>query len=314
MGILGDAMSRNDSRLSVALGFKPGERVVIVHCDDVGMCHAANVGAFEALDHGPATCGSVMVPCPGFDEAAEMARARPEVDLGVHLTLNAEFDQYRWGPVLDPVEVPSLVGADGHFFQTTGETLSQADPGEADQELRAQIQRALDAGIDVTHLDAHMGTAMLPPLHDVYVQLAIDYHLPVFFFRPEQGLLARMGLEPMATLAREVADRLDSHGIPVLDGFDADSLGFAPGEGEAHNRHRLRGLVDGLNYLICHPARGGEELSAITDSAHCRDFERRFYGGQDGVDALRDEGLRTLGMRALREWMRGTEGMGGRGK
>ena len=73
--------------LAERLGFGADERVAVVHCDDIGMCHAANLGAFEALDRGPATCGSVMVPCPWFAEAAELARSRPGVDVGVHLVM-----------------------------------------------------------------------------------------------------------------------------------------------------------------------------------------------------------------------------------
>ena len=101
------------TRLAEQLGFARDARVAIIHCDDIGMCEAANRGAFEALESGPATCGSLMVPCPAFDAAAAIARSRPELDLGVHLTLNAEFANHRWGPVLGADAVPSLVDADG---------------------------------------------------------------------------------------------------------------------------------------------------------------------------------------------------------
>ena len=294
-----------DIPLAQQLGFESGDRVAIIHCDDIGMCHAANLGAFEALDAGPATCGSVMVPCPWFAEAAEMAQARPGVDLGVHLTLNSEWSHYRWGPVLGASAVPSLVAEDGAFYRTTIEALSNADPEEAEQELRAQIDRALAAGIDVTHLDAHMGTAMFPPLHEIYLRLSISYCLPIFFFRPSEALLGGLGTGgEVGRTAIEMAERAQRQGIPLLDGFDADSLSFAPGEGAVHNRARLAGLGEGINYLICHPAQGGEELSAITDSAHCRSFEKEFYGGPEGAAALEDAGLLTVGMRPLRELMR----------
>ena len=83
--------------LAERLGFERDDRVAVVHVDDSGMCHASNEGGFECLENGPATCGSIMVPCPWFGEAAERARANPDLDLGVHLTLNAEWAQYRWG-------------------------------------------------------------------------------------------------------------------------------------------------------------------------------------------------------------------------
>lgn len=268
------------------LGFSPGTTVAVVHADDIGMSHAANIGAFAALDAGPATCGSVMVPCPWFGEAAEMARAQPGVDLGVHLTVNAEFDGYRWGPVAGRTAVPSLVDEAGHLHRTSRETVKYASVADVRIELRAQIDAASAAGIDVTHLDSHMGTVFHPKFFDVYLELGREYQVPLFLPRMEE-------LRP------------DPDGFIVFDGYDADSLDFEPGEGRAHNERRVRNLGPGLNYLICHPAQGGDELSAITDSAHQRDFERIFYGGDAGRAAMADAGVERIGMRALRDLMRG---------
>ena len=287
------------------LGFAPGARVAIVHCDDIGMCHAANQGAFEALDQGPATCGSVMVPCPWFAEAADWIRERPGIDIGVHLTLNAEWSNYRWGPVAGRDAVPSLLDEGGYLPRTTAEVHANARPEEVELELRAQIDAALSAGIDVTHLDSHMGTVLMPPLSDIYVKLAIDYRLPLFLFRPTPRELDERGLSPArATIERAVAGATAA-GLPIFDGFDADSLSFRPGNGLPHNRARLEGLGGGLNYLICHPAKAGEELSAIAPEAHCRDFERTFYGGEAGRGALAEFGIETIGMRPLRDLVRG---------
>jgi predicted glycoside hydrolase/deacetylase ChbG (UPF0249 family) len=290
--------------LAERLGFRADERIAVVHCDDIGMCRAANQGAFAALRHGPATCGSLMVPCPAFPEAAQIARASPGVDLGIHLTLNAEWPGFRWGPVAGAGAVPSLVEADGTFLRTTRETLERAKPEHVEIELRAQIDRALEAGIDVTHLDAHMGTALLPPLGTLYAGLARHYRLPVFAVRPDEAALRAAGVPGAAPFFAALASELEAAGVPVLDGFDSNSLGFPPGQGEAHNRSRLRGLRPGVNYLICHPAQGGAELSSICPDAHARDFERGFYGGEAGARALAEEGIRTVGMRALRNLMR----------
>ena len=288
--------------LAERLGFSASDRVAILHVDDLGMCHDSNLGAFEALENGPATCGSVMVPCPWFEEAAARARANPRLDLGVHLTLNAEWERYRWGPVAGPAAVPSLVDGRGGLLRTTRETAQGAKPEEVEVELRAQVDRALEAGIDVTHLDAHMGTCF--HFLDVYTRLAVDYRVPVFAVRPPPAELEARGLGSDASdLARCLA-RLEQAGSPILDAVDADSLGFEPGSGLEHNRRRLSGLRAGVSYLICHAARGGEELSAITDDAHARDFERSFYGGEPGRRALEELGIRSVGMRALRDLMR----------
>jgi predicted glycoside hydrolase/deacetylase ChbG (UPF0249 family) len=290
--------------LAEQLGFGADERIAVVHCDDIGMCHAANVGAFEALEKGPATCGSIMVPCPWFPEAAEYARASPGIDLGVHLTLNAEWSGYRWGPVLGAASVPSLVDGQGCLPRSVAETVARGRPEEVEQELRAQIERALDAGIDVTHLDSHMGTCLLPPFAPIYARLAREFRLPLFVVRPDEAALAALGAEASGGVYDELLDGLGKDGIPTLDGFDADSLHFAPGDGEAHNRNRLARLGPGVNYLICHPARAGEELDAIASDGHMRDFERRFYGGPLGRRALEEEGIRRIGMRALRTLVR----------
>jgi predicted glycoside hydrolase/deacetylase ChbG (UPF0249 family) len=290
--------------LAEALGYAAGEKLAIVHADDIGMCHAANEGAFQALSRGPATCGSLMVPCPWFAEAAARARENPAFDLGVHLTLNAEWEGYRWGPVAGRTVVPSLVAEDGCLPRTNAEVLERARPEEVEVELRAQVQKALDAGVDVTHLDAHMGTAFLPPFLPVYTRLAREFRVPAFLVRPrrEQAEAAGIG-SGLAAILREV-DALEADGFPILDAFDANSLGFERGKGEAHNRARLAGLGPGVSYLICHPARTGPELEAMTEDAHCRDFERSFYGGDAGRRALEEAGIRTLGMRALRDLLR----------
>lgn len=291
--------------LAERLGFEATDRVAVVHADDIGMCLAANEGAFEALANGPVTCGSVMVPCPWFRDAARRARERPELDLGVHLTLNSEFEGYRWGPVAGRRAVPSLLDDEGFLPRTILEVAQRAKPEEVAVELRAQVEMARDAGIDVTHLDAHMGACFLPPFVEVYRSLGRELGLPVFAAHPDRASLELAGLAGAEPLLRGVAEALAAEGSPVLDHVDLDSLGFAPGTGEAHNARRIARLAPGVTYLICHPARGGEELAAITpDSAHQRDFERRFYGSAEGRAALDAAGVKTVGMRPLRELVR----------
>jgi hypothetical protein len=250
-----------------------------------------------------------MVPCPWFPEAARVAREEPGLDLGVHLTLNAEWHHYRWGPVAGRSAVPSLLDDEGYLPRTTLEVVQRAKPAEVEVELRAQIEAALAAGVDVTHLDAHMGTALFPPFLPIYARLAVEYRLPVFAFHPEEAVLAARGLAGFGPFIRSLVEQLEAEGIPAFDDFDVDSLDFPPGEGLAHNRRRLQGLGPGVSYLICHAAQGGEELSAVTPaSAHQRDFERTFFGGEGGHAELQAAGVRTIGMRALRDLVRGEGG------
>jgi predicted glycoside hydrolase/deacetylase ChbG (UPF0249 family) len=293
------------SELAKRLGFRADERIAIVHCDDIGMCHAANTGAFEALDRGPATCGSVMVPCPAFREAAQLAGQRPDVDLGVHLTLTSEWEHYRWGPVAPRSSVPSLLDDQGFLPRTTQQIAARGRPEEVEIELRAQIELALASGIDITHLDAHMGAALMPPFIHIYAALAVEYRIPAFAIRPDDAALALLGSSQARPAIERALGMLDDAGLPILDGMNANSLAFEPGQGEIHNAARLEGLGAGVHYLICHPARAGEEIEAISPDAHARDFERSFYGGEAGHRALEERGIRTLGMRALRDLARG---------
>lgn len=292
------------TNLAERLGFSATDRVAIVHADDIGMCHAANEGAFDALAHGVVSCGSIMVPCPWFREAAERARANPGLDLGVHLTLNSEWPHYRWGPVASRDRVASLLDDQGFLPRTAVEVARQAKPEHVEIELRAQIDTALAAGIDVTHLDSHMGTVLFPPFVEVYAKLAAEYRLPAFVARPDKQVLAKAGLAGFEPVLRAAMQQMESRGLPILDAVDLFSLDFAPGQGEAHTRTRLDRLGAGLTYFIIHPAKDGEEIRAISADAHARVFEHEFYGSARGRDVFAQAGIKTVGMRPLRDLLR----------
>src|SRR5438093_528601 len=174
-GACGAAADRYRSRMTTLaerLGHPPDARLLIVNCDDPGSTDAANVGVYEALGEGMASSATLMVPCPWAREAA--ARYRGE-DIGVHLTLNAEFDLYRWGPI---THAPSLLDGDGGFPRTIEDVWDHADIDEVRKELRAQVERAILWGFDISHLDSHMGTVQLKPeFFDVYLELAVDLRL-----------------------------------------------------------------------------------------------------------------------------------------
>jgi predicted glycoside hydrolase/deacetylase ChbG (UPF0249 family) len=288
-------------RTAEQLGFGSNERVIVVHVDDIGMCRDGNEGALRALE-GAATCGSIMVPCPAFGEIAKIARERDDLDLGVHLTLNAEYETYRWGPLRD--DVPGLVSPDGGMWRTLEETVANASPEEVDRELRAQIDLALESGIDVTHIDTHMGTALQEKFLDVYIQLARDYRLPAFVVRVDRALLESFGLADRYERFADAIDGAERDGFPIFDQLNADSLSFTPGEGAAHNARRVEGLGPGLSYLIIHAARGGPELQSITEDWRQRDEEHRIYSDGTMERNLEQPGIRRIGMRPLRDLMR----------
>ena len=154
---------------------------VILRCDDVGMCHTVNMAAVKAMSVGLPLSFSVMFACPWYQEAVELLRQHPEVSVGVHLTLNAEWKHYRWGPVAGAMSVPSLVDSNGFFFGSRDLFFSHnPSTTEIEEELRAQIERARRSGLRIDYVDYHMGTAVsTPELRSVVEKLANEYHLGI---------------------------------------------------------------------------------------------------------------------------------------
>src|SRR5947209_2181877 len=150
------------------LGYPPTARLLIIHADDLGMVHSVNRASLEALEKGWITSASILVPCPWFPEVVRWARTHPNADLGIHLALTSEWNDFRWGPVAPADRVPSLLDKDRYLALDTP-LLQQVKPAEVEIELRAQIERARAAGIRISHLDTHM-IALLssPALFQVY--------------------------------------------------------------------------------------------------------------------------------------------------
>src|SRR5688500_12383661 len=151
------AAAQNRS-LAQRLGYPADAKLLIVHADDLGMAHSVNAATIKGFESGLVNSGSIMVPCPWFAEIAAYARANPQADLGLHLTLTSEWTTFRWGPVTPKDRVSSLLDKNGYFQLTETEAAAKADPKEVELEIRAQIERARASGIQPTHLDSHMGT------------------------------------------------------------------------------------------------------------------------------------------------------------
>lgn len=269
------------------LGYAAGTKVLIISCDDLGSCHAANEGVYRAIHDGLATCASLMVPAPWARHA--VAGYRPGDDIGVHLTLNCEHDQYRWGPI---THAPSLLSGEGGFPRNLADLWEHADPTEVLRECRAQIERALAWGIDVTHLAPHLSAITLrPEFFDVYMELAVEFRLPIRLpstISPEQAGF------PFRQLASD-------EGVLFPDHFDHD---WRPGSRE-RLLQTLRTLQPGVTEVHVQPAADTPEVRALTPSAAEWIGDLHLMTADAEVaELIRDSGAVLVGYRALRDAMR----------
>jgi predicted glycoside hydrolase/deacetylase ChbG (UPF0249 family) len=273
--------------LAERLGHSADARLVILSCDDLGASHASNVGVFEAIHTGAATCASLMVPAPWAWHAAN--NVLPDDDIGVHLTLNAEHSCYRWGPI---THSPSLLSGEGGFPRSLADLWEHADQTEVIRELRAQIERAMAWGVDVTHLAPHLSAITLrPEFFDVYLELAHDYRLPI---RLPSTVSAEQAGFPFRQLAAD-------EGVIFPDHFDNDW--------RAGSRDRvydaIASLQPGVTEIHIQPAIDTPEVRAfagkdadgwIADHALVTSHELR--------TALADSSAVMIGFRDLRSLMR----------
>ncbi|MDX1546966.1 MAG: polysaccharide deacetylase family protein [Rhodothermales bacterium] len=235
------------------LGYPPDAKLLLLHADDIGVAHSVNAATFDAFATGRVRSGSVMVPCAWFPEAAAYARAHPDHDLGLHLTLTSEWKHYRWGPVLGAAAAPSLVDSLGFLHATPGAAAAAMHPAAAAPELRAQVERALAFGLHPTHLDSHMGTLFqTPDLFAAYVRVGRDYGLPVFV--PREALAAQAP-QLLAMLSDDelLVDRL----VMAPDGVD-------PADFDAFYTRAIQTLQPGVTELIVHLAYDDAEMQAVT--------------------------------------------------
>ena len=240
--------------LAQKLGYPENTKLLIIHADDAGLSHSENQATIKALQNGSVNSYSIMVPCPWFFEMAEFAKKNPNYDCGIHLTLTCEWENYKFGPVLPVSEVSSLVDQNGYFYKTRKDFKTNAKPSEIKKELIAQIEKALQFGIQPTHLDSHMcSVGVTPEILEIYKELGKTYNLPVFINKDfvESISLSDEKYDFDNTL---LADNL-------LIGYYND---FEKGELEKSYEKALDSISSGFNVFLLHPAFDDFEMQGIT--------------------------------------------------
>ncbi len=282
------------------LGFGPQERLLIVHADDAGMCHAHNRATIEGMMHGSITSASIMMPCPWILEILQFAKAHPERDFGIHGTLNSEWKVYRWRPVAPWDKVKGLCDPEGYLHRGVVQTALGASGVEVEAELRAQVRRAIDLGLKPTHLDTHMGTVYArPDYFAAYRKVANEFGLPCMIPRltPDE----RKGLPlPVRLVADQIGQDLFETGEVTIDHLDR---GFSGSGGLAEQKKyymdAIRNLRPGITQIILHPAYDGDELAAITGSHAKRERDLRAFLDPEVAQLIRDQNVRLLTWREI---------------
>lgn len=286
------------------LGCSETDRLVITHADDIGMCQAS-IQAYEDLfAFGTLKSGAVMVPCPWFPAAAAMQKRYPAYDLGVHLVLTSEWDLYRWRPLTAGVVGSSLVDAEGFFPRDDPEIQERADPEEACVELLAQVQRALQFGIDVTHIDTHMGAVAHPKFIPAYIQLATQFQLPPLIPKGDVEMYKSFGIdEETAQFLVMLTASLADQGIVLVDFATGLPLDDPNGQMEVAKK-MFAELKPGLTHFLLHPSIDTPELRAITPDWESRVANYNVFMSEAFKKVLEVEDIKLIGYREVREAMR----------
>ncbi|HEU4712111.1 MAG TPA: polysaccharide deacetylase family protein [Pyrinomonadaceae bacterium] len=278
--------------LAERLGYPKDAKLLIVHADDLGMSHSVNIATIKAFESGLVNSGSIMVPCPWFSEIATYARANPQADLGLHLTLTSEWTTFKWGPVTSKDRVSSLLDKNGYFYLTESEAAAKADPKEVETEIRAQIERAKAFGIQPTHLDSHMGTLYQnKALFETFLRVAREYKLPV---RVAKTWFSRADFLPTTLNPDDVfIDR-------VLD----INPTVAPNDWAKFYTDAIRKLEPGVTEIVIHLAYDDAEMRGATHDhpdwgAAWRQRDLEFFTSEAFRQLLKDEKIKLITWREL---------------
>jgi len=252
---------------------------LLVRADDIGFCHGTNAAIEKILDEGIVTCVSVMVVTPWLDETVAILAKHPDVSVGVHLTLNSEWDEYRWGPVSPAADVPSLVDKFGKFHPSRAVMMANRPKvDEVEKELRAQIELALAKGLKISYVDYHMGAAMNTREFQEKVEiLAGEFNLGISRYFGESDLPSLYRVEP--------ADKVD-FAVQTIDAIDKP----------------------GRYMFVIHPGTDDAEMRAMTDRnatglpnmAEHRDAEAKLLCDPRFAEAVKRKGMKLVGYKDIR--------------
>lgn len=283
------------------------ERFLIITADDFGMCHSVNLAIFRLLEEGAISSTTIMTPCPWAKEAGEFCKAHPNFDVGVHLTFNSEWKNYKWGPVTRNKFLESLVDRDGYFFETSEEFERNAKKEDVEEEIRNQIKLALKLGVRPTHLDSHIGS--LYGFHGItfiplVFQFCKEYNIP---FRLPKKLPPEMIPQLSQNLIElhiKILDMAREIGIPLIDYIIPYPYDLPDCSNYLSFKNIIIGLIrklkPGISEIIIHPSIESDEIKAITPTWEKRVWEYLVFKDEEVKRVIREEGIKIISWRDLK--------------
>jgi hypothetical protein len=277
------------------LGYPKNAKLVIIHADDLGVSHSENAASIKAMEKGSVSSASIMVPCPWFPEIAAYAQANPKADLGLHITLTSEWKYYKWGPVTTKEKVPGLVNTRGFLYSSIDSVFMTATAAEVETEIKNQVLRSKQFGIDPTHLDAHMGTVLYRLDYlNAYRKIGKEFRIPVFIPR-QLDIPLKVNLDSLISDKEVLVDHiLSASPADLKDGFNKF---YAEG---------LKKLQPRLTYLIIHTAFDDDEMRAVTIDhpdwgAAWRQMDFDFFTSNECAAILKENNIYVITWREIRD-------------
>jgi predicted glycoside hydrolase/deacetylase ChbG (UPF0249 family) len=274
------------------LGYPAGSKVIILHADDAGMCEEANISISDYFENGNIQSAAVMMPCPNAGEMIEWAKENPKHDIGIHLTLTSEWKEYRWGTVADKAEVPGLLDPEGKMWRSVREVVMNATPVEVEEEIRAQIDKAIAMGYNPSHIDTHMGT--LYGHHEfvkVFFKVAEEYGIPANAIELSDTIVLNNFKKQGYPLTDDAVKLVADYSLPKVDNFTSAPHGKTYDEKVENFKLLVKSLNPGITEIIFHPSEESEKLKSITNSWQQRVWEAKMFNDKNLIKFFEDEGI-----------------------
>lgn len=283
------------------LGWKENDIVLILHVDDAGMSHGSNLGVMQSVQEGVATSFSIMMPCPWVPQLARWIKEHPSVDSGLHLTMTSEWRLYRWGPLAGKPAVPGLVDEQGCLWHSVEQVCAHATPDEIEMEIRAQIERAEKFGIEITHLDSHMGTLFArADYFERFMKIGIEKQIPILAVGGHMThTLVENGEAARALLP--LAEKIWAAGLPVIDDLHTSVTSWKPPGRKARFFKLIRELKPGITEILFHASVMTEELPLITGSAASRHADTELLKDPELKALLKERNIQLTTWRELKK-------------